>query len=53
VTGGSAGRSAALAGRASVALDDLDVLGWMTTFRVPPEVHEKIPDLLARARTDR
>jgi MoxR-like ATPase len=44
---------AALAGRASVALEDLDVLGWMTTFRVPPEVHEKIPALVARARTGR
>ncbi len=44
---------AALAGRASVALDDLDVLRWMTTFRVPPEVHEKVPDLIERARTGR
>lgn len=44
---------AALAGRASAALDDLDVLGWMTTFRVPAEVHEKVPDLVERARTGR
>jgi MoxR-like ATPase len=36
---------ALLAGRDAVALEDLAVLEWMTTFRVPEEVHEKIPEL--------
>ncbi len=40
--------SALLAGRASIEPTDLKVLGWMTTFRVPEEVHEKLPELLAR-----
>ena len=35
-------------GRRVVELADLEVLRWMTTFRVPPEVHEKVPELLAR-----
>jgi MoxR-like ATPase len=35
-------------GRERVEPGDLDVLRWMTTFRVPPEVHEKMPELLAR-----
>ncbi len=39
---------AALAGRDRVALDDLEVLRWMTTFRVAEEVHEKVPELIAR-----
>jgi MoxR-like ATPase len=39
---------ALLDGRERVELGDLDVLRWMTTFRVPPEVHEKVPELLAR-----
>ena len=39
---------AALAGRERVELADLDVLRWMTTFRVPEEVHEKVPELIAR-----
>ncbi len=37
-----------LEGRDAAALDDLAVLRWMTTFRVPEEVHEKIPELIAR-----
>lgn len=44
---------ALLRGRAAVELDDLDVLGWMTTFRVPPEVHEKVPELVGRVREAR
>lgn len=40
---------ALLGGRASVAGRDLAVMAWMTTFRVPPEVQEKVPELLARA----
>jgi MoxR-like ATPase len=39
---------ALLGGRAEVGLQDLGVLGWMTTFRVPSEVHEKVPALLQR-----
>ncbi len=39
---------ALLAGREAVAPEDLDVLRWMTTFRVPDEVHEKVPDLIRR-----
>ena len=35
-----------LAGRDTVEPEDLDVLRWMTTFRVPAEVHEKMPELL-------
>ena len=41
---------ALLAGRKAVAPEDLDVLCWMTTFRVPDEVHEKVPDLIRRVR---
>ena len=41
--------SALLEGRTSVQGRDLPVLRWMTTFRVPPDVHEKVPELLARA----
>lgn len=40
---------ALLAGRSEVALEDLEVLTWMTTFRVPEEVHEKMPELIARS----
>ena len=39
---------ALLAGRDTVQRADLDVLRWMTTFRVPREVHEKLPDLIRR-----
>jgi MoxR-like ATPase len=39
---------ALLAGRARVQPGDLRVLGWMTTFRVPEEVHEKVPEVIAR-----
>jgi MoxR-like ATPase len=39
---------ALLAGRGSVALEDLEVLRWMTTFRVPEEVHEQVPELIRR-----
>ncbi len=37
-----------LAGRDTAELEDLAVLRWMTTFRVPEEVHEKIPELIGR-----
>jgi MoxR-like ATPase len=37
-----------LAGRAAVAAEDLSVLRWMTTFRVPEEAHEKMGEVLAR-----
>jgi len=37
---------ALLAGRDAVAAEDLEVLRWMTTFRVPEEVHEKVPELI-------
>ena len=40
---------ALLAGRKAVAREDLAVLEWMTTFRVPREVHEKVPDVWRRA----
>jgi len=39
---------ALLAGRETVEPADLEVLRWMTTFRVPEEVHEKVPDLIRR-----
>jgi MoxR-like ATPase len=39
---------ALLTGRPSVERADLRVLAWMTTFRVPEEVHEKVPELLDR-----
>jgi MoxR-like ATPase len=39
---------ALLSGRTAVELEDLEVLRWMTTFRVPDEIHEKIPELIAR-----
>ena len=35
---------ALLDGRSAATLGDLSVLEWMTTFRVPPEVHEKMPE---------
>ena len=37
---------ALLAGRDQVSAEDMTVLHWMTTFRVPEEVHEKVPELL-------
>ena len=37
---------ALLAGRDHVSAEDMIVLHWMTTFRVPEEVHEKVPELL-------
>lgn len=37
---------AVLEGRGKVVLADLKVLKYMTTFRVPPEVHEQIGDLI-------
>ena len=37
---------AVLEGRDEVGLTDLRVLKYMTTFRVPPEVHEQIDDLI-------
>jgi MoxR-like ATPase len=39
---------ALLEGRQRVELQDLDVLRWMTTFRVPEEVHEKVPELITQ-----
>ncbi len=39
---------ALLADREIVQPEDLEVLRWMTTFRVPEEVHEKVPDLIRR-----
>jgi len=38
-----------LAGRAAVGVEDLSVLRWLTTFRVPEEAHEKIDEVIARA----
>ncbi|HEU4428121.1 MAG TPA: MoxR family ATPase [Myxococcota bacterium] len=38
-----------LAGRAAVDVTDLATLGWMTTFRVPSEAHEKVDEVIARA----
>jgi MoxR-like ATPase len=37
---------ALLAGRDHVRAEDLAVLNLMTTFRVPEEVHEKVPELI-------
>jgi MoxR-like ATPase len=37
-----------LAGRESAGCEDLAVLRWMTTFRVPEEAHEKLPEIVAR-----
>ncbi len=37
---------ALLAERDQVSAEDMNVLQWMTTFRVPEEVHEKVPELL-------
>lgn len=37
---------ALLAGRERVEREDLTVLSLMTTFRVPEEVHEKVPELI-------
>ncbi len=39
---------ALLAGREQAELEDLRVLEWMTTFRVPAEVHARVPELIAR-----
>lgn len=40
--------SALAAGRERVEPGDLECLRWMTTFRVPEEVHERVPEVLAR-----
>ena len=40
---------ALLAGRDRVELEDLGVIEWMTTFRVPADVHEKVPEVVSRA----
>ena len=37
---------ALLAGREKVEREDLEVLKLMTTFRVPEDVHEKVPELI-------
>jgi len=39
---------AVLEGRERVGLGDLEVLRWMTTFRVAAEVHEQVPELITR-----
>lgn len=39
---------ALLRGRTVASVEDLDVLGWMTTFRVPTEAHERLGEVLAR-----
>ena len=41
---------ALLRGSDRVGLEDLDVLRWMTTFRVPEGVHEKVPEIVAQVR---
>ena len=40
---------ALLQGRKAVAPEDLAVLEWMTTFRVPEQVHARVPDLVRLA----
>ncbi len=40
---------ALLQGHRGVGLEDLAVLEWMTTFRVPESVHAHVPDLVRRA----
>ena len=40
---------ALLRGHRGVGLEDLAVLEWMTTFRVPESVHAQVPDLVRRA----
>jgi len=42
--------SALLAGRTAATLDDLDLLVWMTTFRLPAAVHAALPRELAALR---
>ena len=42
---------ALLAGRERVEPEDLEVLRWMTTFRVAPEVHRQVPELISRVRS--
>ena len=37
--------------RKRVEAEDLAVLSWMTTFRVPEDVHEKVPELIEEIRT--
>jgi MoxR-like ATPase len=37
-----------LAGRSEVASEDLALLRWLTTFRVPEEAHEKMEEIVAR-----
>ncbi len=40
--------NAYLRGDTTVTAEDLKVLNWMTTFRLPPEVHDRVPELIAR-----
>ncbi len=42
---------ALLRGSDRVTLDDLDVLSWMTTFRVPPNVHDRVPEIVGQVRS--
>ncbi len=44
--------SAVLAGRGRVTVEDLAVLRWMTTFRVPADVRAEIPALIARIQRE-
>ncbi len=39
---------ALIEGRSEVVPEDLDVLSIMTTFRVAPEVHEQVPEILTK-----
>ncbi len=38
---------ALISGRNQVELEDLDVLRWMTTFRIPEDVHEILPEIIS------
>ena len=44
---------ALMAGRSVVDTADLDVLRWMTTFRVPEQVHASVPEILERIQEGR
>jgi MoxR-like ATPase len=45
--------AAVLAGRDHVTTADLDVMRWMTTFRIPEHVHDQLPDMLGKIARDR
>ncbi len=44
---------ALLRGRMVAGVEDLDVLHWMTTFRVPAEAHERLGEVLVRIGSGR